>query len=106
MDYRAGGLLIEYTLLPKKVFHLTFPLQVGIGEVEMDNNRGSANLGEANFFKIEPGALLEVNLHKFVRLNSGITYRYIGDVSYRNLTARDLSGIQLQVSIKIGLFRN
>ncbi|WP_448518025.1 hypothetical protein [Rhodoflexus sp.] len=106
MDYRVGGLLMEYTVLSKKIFHLTFPLQIGGGEVEMDSEQGSANFGEANFFKIEPGALLEINLHKYIRLNTGISYRHIGSVSYRNLTAQDLSGIQVQASIKIGMFRN
>lgn len=67
MDYWSVGGFAEYTLLSKKVLHVTFPLYVGYGEVEMDNEDGDVGLGEANFLQIEPSALLEVNLHKYVR---------------------------------------
>lgn len=69
MDYWTIGGLSECTLRSKKLVHLTFPLYVGIGEVEMDNENDDTGLGEANFFQIEPSALLEVNVHKYVRFN-------------------------------------
>lgn len=105
MDYRAGGGLLEYTLFSDRLFHLTIPLLIGVGEVEMDSESGSPGLGESNFFLLEPAALLEVNLHKNVRLNLGAAYRFIGDMTYRNLDQRDLAGLTGQVGLKFGMFR-
>ncbi|NJK83695.1 MAG: hypothetical protein HC912_07640 [Saprospiraceae bacterium] len=105
MDYWTVGGFAEYTLFSKKVVHLTFPLYVGYGEVQMDNENGDAGLGEANFFQIEPSALLEVNLHKYVRFNIGAGYRFVGQMNYRNFNQSDISGLTGYVGLKFGLFR-
>lgn len=105
MDYWTVGGFAEYTVLSKKMIHLTFPLYVGYGEVQMDNEAGEAGLGEANFFQLEPSALLELNLHKHVRLNMGAGYRFVGQMTYRNLNQSDLSGFTGYVGFRIGLFR-
>ena len=105
MDFWTIGGFAEYTLFSKKVAHLTFPLYVGYGEVQMDNENGDAGLGEANFFQIEPSALLEVNLHKYVRFNLGAGYRIVGQMNYRNFDQSDISGLTGYVGLKFGLFR-
>jgi hypothetical protein len=105
MDYWTVGGFAEYTLLSKKTFHLTFPLYFGYGEVEMDNENGDSGLGEANFFQIEPSALLEVNLHKYVRFNLGAGYRFVGQMDYRNLNQTDISGVTGYAGMKFGLFK-
>ncbi|WKV12328.1 hypothetical protein [Marivirga harenae] len=105
MDYWTLGGFAEYTLFSKKVFHLSLPVYLGYGEVQMDNENGTAGLGEANFFQVEPSALLEVNLHKNVRFNLGAGYRIIGDMTYRNFNQSDLSGLTGYIGLKIGLFK-
>jgi len=105
MDYWTVGGFAEYILFSKKVAHLTFPLYVGYGEVEMDNENGDVGLGEANFFQVEPSALLEINLHKYVRLNLGAGYRFVGQMNYRNFNQSDISGLTGYVGLKFGLFR-
>lgn len=105
MDYWTLGGFAEYSLLSKKLLHLSFPIYFGYGEVQMDNEQGDAGLGEANFFKIEPEALLEINLHKYVRLNIGAGYRVISSMNYRNFNQSDISGLTGYVGLKFGLFR-
>jgi hypothetical protein len=105
MDYWTVGGFVEYTLLPKSLVHLTFPLYIGYGEVQMDNEAGEAGLGEANFFQIEPSALLDVNLHKYVRFNLGVGYRFVGQMEYRNFNQSDISGVTGYVGLKFGLFK-
>jgi hypothetical protein len=105
MDYWTVGGFAEYTLFSKKVTHFTFPLYVGYGEVQMDNENGDAGLGEANFFQIEPSALLEVNLHKYVRFNIGAGYRFVGQMNYRNFNQSNVSGSTGYVGLKFGLFK-
>ncbi len=105
MDYWTVGGFTEYTLFSKKVVHLSFPLYIGYGEVQMDNETGDSGLGEANFFQIEPSALLEVNLHRYVRFNLGAGYRLVGAMEYRNFNQSDLSGPTGCLGLKFGLFK-
>lgn len=105
MDYWSAGGFVEYTLLQKKLYHLTFPFYIGYGEVQMDNDNGDAGFGEATFFQIEPSALLEVNLHKNIRFNIGAGYRFVGEMDYRNFDQSNLSGLTGYVGLKFGLFR-
>ncbi len=104
MDYKAWGAFLEYTIYSDNIFHATFPLLIGRGEVEMDSETYDPRLGESGFLVIEPGALLEINLHDHIRLNLGITYRVVGNMTYRNLDQSDISGLSVQVGIKAGLF--
>jgi hypothetical protein len=105
MDYWSAGGFVEYTLFSKKVFHVTFPMYIGFGEVETDSEDGDAGFGEANFFNIEPSALLEINLNRFMRFNVGVGYRFVGTMSYRNFDQADISGPTGTVGLKFGLFR-
>lgn len=105
MDYWSAGGFVEYTVLQKKLLHVTLPLFVGIGEVQMDNENGDAGLGESNFIQIEPSALLEINLHKYVRFNIGAGYRIVGNMQYRNFNQSNISGLTGYVGLKFGLFR-
>jgi hypothetical protein len=106
MDYWSAGVLLEYTLFAKRLVHLTFPFTAGYGEVQMDNEEGDADLGESNFFQVEPSALLEVNLFKHVRLNIGAGYRFVGPMNYRNFNESDISGqLTGYVGLRFGLFR-
>jgi len=105
MDYWSVGGFAEYTVLSKNLVHVSFPLYLGYGEVEMDNENGDAELGEANFFQVEPSALLEVNLHKNVWLNVGAGYRFVRQMEYRNFNQSDISGLTGYIGLKFGLFK-
>ncbi|WKK86832.2 hypothetical protein QYS48_08100 [Marivirga arenosa] len=105
MDYWTAGGFVEYSLLSKNIFHLTFPLYLGYGEVQMDNEDGDPGLGEANFFQVEPSALLEVNLHPNIRFNLGAGYRFVGEMNYRNFNQTDMTGFTAYLGFKFGLFK-
>ena len=105
LEYWTVGGFAEYTLLSKKVIHLTFPLYVGYGEVQMYNENGIAGLGKENLLQIEPSAFLEINLFKNTRLNVGAGYRFVGEMDYRNLNQSDISGLTAYFGLKLGLFR-
>ncbi len=105
LDYRSYGGFVEYTTTPSKAFHFTFPLFIGAGEIEADNEQASTGFGEENFFLIEPGAFLEINLWKNVRFNAGLSYRFVGEMEYRNLNQYDMSGFTGQMGLKFGIFR-
>jgi hypothetical protein len=103
--FDSYGGFVEYTLHSDKLFHLTFPLYFGRGELETDHEDFSPELGEANFFIIEPGVLLEANVTKDLRLNAGVLYGFSSNFDYRYLNQQDLQGLRFQVGIKAGLFK-
>ncbi|MEY4135087.1 MAG: hypothetical protein RL386_1437 [Bacteroidota bacterium] len=105
MEYWTTGGFMEYTLSPKKLVHLTLPLFFGYGEVEMYPERRDDEYDEDNFFQIEPSALLEINLHKFVRFNVGAGYRFIGQINNPIFDQADFSGPTGYLGLKMGLFR-
>lgn len=105
MDYWSLGGFVEYTWNASKLVHVTFPLYLGYGEVQMDNELGNAGLGEANFFQIEPTALLEINLHRLLGLNLGVGYRMLGNMSYRNFDQSDVDGLTGYVGLKWKVFQ-
>jgi hypothetical protein len=104
-DVRYGGLHLEYTVHANKVFHLSFPLQFGFGEIELDtDNEQSSSFGEEKFWVINPGVMGEVNIHPNVRLQAGLNYRFATSFDYQNLDASDISGLVFQVGLRAGIF--
>lgn len=102
MDYRVGGGFIEYTAYSNRLIHVGFPLMVGYGEVEMDNDSDTGlNLGEQDFFVVEPGVMAKMNLYKKVQLNLGTSYRLVSNMNYRNLNQSDISGLVGYLGVKL-----
>lgn len=101
MDFWAVGGYAEYTLFSNRLLHATFPVLLGLGEVEMDNEAGDLDLGERNFLLVEPTALLELNVLPNVQLNLGAGYRFVSSMQYRNLSQADLSGWNGHFGIKV-----
>jgi hypothetical protein len=105
LDYRVTGGFIELTAFSDNLLHLSFPILLGYGEVEMDSEFQSPRLGEANFVQVEPSALLELNLQKYVRVYAGAGYRWLSNLNYRNFDQSALTGWHVQAGLKLGLFR-
>lgn len=105
LDYWSFGFLAEPTLFAKKLVHVTLPITLGYGEVQMDNEIGEAGLGEANFFQGEVAMMLEANLIKQLRFNIGAGYRQLGSMTYRNMNQADISGPVFYIGLRAGLFR-
>lgn len=111
-----GGLLLEYTLFPKSVVHVTFPVLIGGGGASYitdkeyneydDDEWGNChkNLDSDAFFVIEPGVRAEVNILKFMRLNAGISYRYVGDLQLINTSSNLMNNFTATVGLKFGKF--
>jgi hypothetical protein len=103
-SYQAGG-FVEYSLFSSKVVHFTFPLALGIMELEIDEEGRYFDYEETKTFFVEPGAQIEVNLHRFARLHAGLGYRMMAR------TIQDYPGVPkagnnltFQVGLKMGVF--
>ncbi|AMM51620.1 hypothetical protein TH61_11165 [Rufibacter sp. DG15C] len=108
-----GGALLEYIPEPDKLFHLTFPLMVGLGGAAYtDNFSDNQNTGNYSyevydtdaFMVVEPGVQAELNLARFMRLGLTFSYRFTHGVSLPKTSDKDLSTAALTLTAKFGRF--
>ncbi|MCH7410575.1 hypothetical protein MM239_14300 [Belliella sp. DSM 111904] len=103
-SWTAGGFL-EYTIFSNKLVHFSFPLAVGVMEVEIDNEGRGNDFDETNTLFFEPRALLEINLHRFARLNAGVGYRIMGNTLESAVGVPEAgNALTFQIGLKMGVF--
>jgi hypothetical protein len=113
---------IEYTPNPTAAVHVTFPLMLGVGEVQADSigeknifgfmeNHGrengfSKNRNGNGYAVIQPGINIEANLLSFMKVFVGANYRFsiLTDNNSALLTANTLQGVSISAGAKMGLF--
>lgn len=103
-SYQAGG-FIEYSPWSSSLVHLSFPLALGVMEIDTYSLTGPYDSLETHSLLLEPRALAEVNLHRYVRLNAGVGYRIMGR-PFQEVAAVPEEGnaLTFQVGLKFGLF--
>jgi hypothetical protein len=114
-----GGIQLEYTLFPKSVVHVTFPVLIGGGGISYvvhddswnDDHHGDGDwdchnnvLVSGGFFVVEPGVKAEVNILKFMRLDVGVTYRYVPNLQVTNTSEDLLNNFNVTMGLKFGKF--
>jgi hypothetical protein len=112
-----GGLLLEYTLFPKSVVHVSFPLIIGGGSMgyytanEQDEwdgedweNCDHRQVDQDPFFVVIPGVNAEVNILKFMRLGVGVSYRYTPDLNLINTSTGFINNFTAAATLKFGKF--
>lgn len=102
--YTAGGFL-EYTVYSSKLVHLTLPLSAGMMEVEIDDEGRYYDYEERKNLFFEPRAMIELNLHRFARLNAGLGYRIMGSAIQDDPGVPEAgNALTFQVGLKMGVF--
>ncbi|MDZ7897795.1 MAG: hypothetical protein U5N85_07165 [Arcicella sp.] len=127
MDVKYGGLRVEYTPNPNAPIHVSFPLLIGGGMARVDSansyrdgwkyggrgrndRRDGFNSDNTRFWVIQPGINVEANIIRYLKIYAGASYRLTPSVNTENTTtlptptAGQLSGLNLNVGIKVGLF--
>jgi len=112
-----GGLLLEYTLLPNSVVHVSFPLVIGMGYmVFMSQNhyehnntnwtedQHNYNVADTYCFVIEPGVRAEFNLVRMFRLGITLSYRYSPNFSLAGISKYELNQFNAKLSLRFGKF--
>lgn len=104
-SYQAGG-FIEYTLKANKVVHFIFPIAIGMNEVEIDEEGRGFDYEENKTLFVEPGAQVEINLHRFARLHAGLGYRIMGGTIEEAIGVPSPdNSLTFKIGLKMGLFR-
>jgi hypothetical protein len=114
-----GGLLVEYTLMPRSRVHIAFPVMIGFGSMDytssfrhidsivVNNSFKDYHQGYISrdrFFVVEPGVRLEFNLIKSLRLGVGISYRYSPDFKLENTSPDLLNQFTAKLTLRFGKF--
>lgn len=107
-----GGIIIGGTIAPKELVHISFPIVLGAGSIEVVdkdffiNNPADSEFTIENsvFFVAEPGIEVEFNITKYFRLGAGATYRYISGLELDNVKDDDISGTTAILSFRFGRF--
>lgn len=113
-----GGLLLEYTLLPNSVVHLSFPLMIDMGYMffrnpghythsnnpNWDEDGHNQNIADTYCFIIEPGIRAEFNLVRMFRMGITLSYRYSPNFSLQGISKYELNQFNAKLSFRIGKF--
>jgi hypothetical protein len=107
-----GGLLLEYIVKPMKLVHLSFPLVIGGGNLMYSDTPMSMEghdfnqrvLYNTNFFVIEPGAEIELNVVRFMRIAVGVSYRYAHNLNLPNTPRSAFNSFSGTFALKFGRF--
>jgi len=108
-----GGLLLEPIILPWFPVHISLPVIVGAGGIANVTSQGTGEVYEppsyiddaTSFFIIEPGAELELNLVRHLRIALGVTYRFTDEIILHDVPgAYPLNGWTGNLALKFGKF--
>jgi hypothetical protein len=88
------GLITEYIHHSQRAFHFTGNLLAGaaiMGEQKKLETNGSYMLSSRGSFIIEPSLNMEVNLAKWFRVATGVSYRFIANEKSYTAPAANIS---------------
>jgi len=113
LDFHMYGAFIEYRIKPNSLVHLSFPLNLGVFGTDVDDFNYSQNTvdwedynAEDYQFFVEPGINIELNLHKYVRIYTGASYRIqAGSIYSEGITPAAENQLLWNIGMKVGLFK-
>lgn len=113
-QYSQGGFLVERILGSNKSIHVVLNLLAGGGHTMQYNrnwdewddwdNYDDSVYDHNWFYVLEPGAQLEMNLFRWMRLSPGVSYRQTYQSKGLGLTDNDLSDWTYSLTLKFGGF--
>lgn len=107
-----SGLLLGAKIATKEILHLSIPIVAGVGHVDISDPNyfdlpGGDNdyiIDSSNFFMIEPGLMLEINISHHFRLGLGGSYRIAKGLNTDYIEEGDLSGFSGVIGFQFGNF--
>lgn len=106
-----GGLLLGFNIFPRQVIHVSFPVVLGAGSVELEDPSFFSNSSDpeftverSSFFVAEPQVFMEINVTRFFRFDIGAGYRFVEGLSTESLSNEDMTNWTAVVALKFGSF--
>jgi len=110
-----GGLFFEASPIDNKLIHISFPLVAGAGgaeyqtvntypEIEDDGELDycRSRVSYSSYWVVEPGANVEVNVTRFMRLYAGYSYRWMMGLELANTESNALNGHNFNFGVRFG----
>ncbi len=111
INFGYGGLELEYIIQSDKLIHYSACTLIGGGGVSYrrsltEDNNGDYGRNSPNdaFFVFEPSFNIELNIISFMRVNAGVSYRFISGANFDDLRNSDLAGPSAILTLKFGKF--
>jgi hypothetical protein len=109
LNFGYGGFELEYIINSDELLHFSAYSLIGGGGVSYRNKFDSRDGWEWDhmlntFFVFEPALNAELNVARFMRMNVGLSYRFISGVRFENYKNSDLSGPSINLTFKFGKF--
>jgi hypothetical protein len=115
VNYGYFGSIGQFIFKSEKMVHCSSQLLIAFGTTKDYENPKKGlldnfwNISGENFFLMEPGINLELNLSKNITFVAGISYRFVSglnenseDVAKTRVTSRDMSGLNFNIGMKFG----
>ncbi len=103
MRTNYGGFEVEYVNRSLKLVHFGAQTLVGAGTVRYRKARDLDKRSD-DYFVIQPGANIHLNITNWFRLSGGVFYRYAANVNLEGTSDSDLSGLSAMVGLRFGKF--
>jgi hypothetical protein len=105
-----GGMKLEYRLFPSSAVNVNLPLLVGGGGLVYSRSNWANNdyeyedsvYASDGFFVVEPGVMVGLNLLSFMRLDLGVTYRYVPNLDLPKTNSGLINGFNAVASLRFG----
>ncbi len=100
-----GGGMIGYTLLPRRLVHVTFTTLIGAGGLgrRIRGTDSETGFGDS-FFVLEPMITADLNVARFMKAGLALSLRLVRGVEVAGLSNGDLSGLFGSFVLKFGSF--
>lgn len=110
LNFGYGGAELEYIFQSDELLHFSVYTLIGGGSISYRNrlfnedNDGGWDSPKDDFFIVEPAINAELNVVSFMRIDAGLSYRFVAGVNYDNLKNSDFAGPSAILTFKFGNF--
>jgi hypothetical protein len=109
LEMGYAGLEFEYVYPWHKLIHMNAHVLVGGGGVayveDPQRDHGEDDLLDSDaFFIVEPAICLELNVASPMRLDVGLSYRFVSNIELPQIDNRDIDGPAATLTLKFGGF--
>ena len=103
-----GGIYFKPILFGKFPVHVSFPFFLGGGAYSFEtpeyNNSDTDNIQYYSLWLVKPGAELQLNIFKKIRVNLGAYYRFTTDLNNYYRPNDAVNGFSFGITLQIGSF--
>ncbi|MBP1669152.1 MAG: hypothetical protein H6Q21_1518 [Bacteroidetes bacterium] len=100
-----GGFYFDFIVPTGIPLQVSFPTLLGIGGDFVYEKQPYITILEAgDFLFAEPKINLELNLSRVIHIGAGVGYRFVINSHIQRLSNKDLSGVVINFTIKLGSF--